>query len=77
MDNSKFEDTSSVLIKIDASDADGSIQLVEIFVNDSIKIAELCESPYEFNWIPSEFGNYNIHAVATDNSEHKRKSSNT
>ena len=74
LDNSKYEDTSSVLIKIDASDADGTIQLVEIFVNDTIKIAELYESPYEFNWIPSEFGNFNIHAVATDNNEHKRKS---
>ncbi|MBK8946759.1 MAG: T9SS type A sorting domain-containing protein [Ignavibacteriae bacterium] len=73
-DNSIFSDTSNVQINIEATDEDGDIQLVEIFVNDTIKITELTETPFLYTWIPSEFGNYKIHVLATDNSGHKRKS---
>lgn len=73
-DKEKFADTSDVNIIVNASDNDGEIVLVEIFINDSIKIAELVDSPYTFIWQNINPGVYKISAVATDNDGHSRKS---
>ncbi len=74
LDKTVFADTSTVNIEINASDTDGSVSKIEIFANDSIKIGELFESPYNFIWTGIEPGNHSIHAIATDNDGHKRKS---
>ncbi len=73
-DNTTFSDTSTVNIEIEANDNDGSIALIEIFANDDLKIGEILDSPYSYTWIPTKNGNYNIYAIATDNSGHKRTS---
>ncbi|MBK7106473.1 MAG: T9SS type A sorting domain-containing protein [Ignavibacteriae bacterium] len=73
-DNTPFSDTASVNIEIEANDLDGTISLIEIFANDSIKIGELLENPFILNWIPAENSNYKIFAIATDNEGHQRKS---
>ncbi|MFZ1292399.1 MAG: Ig-like domain-containing protein [Melioribacteraceae bacterium] len=73
-DNTTFSDTSTVNIEIEANDNDGSIALIEIFANDDLKIGEILDSPYSYTWIPTKNGNYNIYAIATDNSRHKRTS---
>lgn len=74
VDKEKFADTSVVNINIEASDSDGDIVLIEIIVNDSIKIAELINSPYTYDWQDIEPGDYKISAIATDNDGHSRKS---
>lgn len=74
VNGTKFEQGSEVTIKIDASDKDGEISLIEIFTDDNVKIGEIKEKPFEFIWKNIEPGIHKFYAVATDNDGQKRKS---
>lgn len=63
---SHYNQNENISILADASDTDGSITLVEFFVNDS-KIGEDNTAPYQVNWTPIVPGDYTLHALATDN----------
>lgn len=58
--------TASINIAATASDPDGSVTLVEFFVNGT-KVGEDATSPYEYTYITSVLGSYSITAIATDN----------
>lgn len=74
IDNTEYPDTASIVFQIDAADADGTITLVELFANDTLKIGEMREEPYNFTWSDIQPGSYNFYAIATDNDDHQRKS---
>lgn len=57
---------ASILIKANASDANGSIGKVE-FYNGSFKLGEDLISPYEFQWASVASGTYSLSAKAYDN----------
>jgi chitodextrinase len=63
---SVFSAGNTVNINATATDADGTITLVE-FYNNSTKIGEDNTAPYSFNWT-SVSGNASLTAKATDNS---------
>lgn len=60
-----FFSPADISISVAASDVDGSISQVEYFVNDS-KVGESAFEPYSITLSGLAAGNYNIHAVATD-----------
>ncbi|MCP4724208.1 MAG: serine hydrolase [bacterium] len=64
----RYPQGGDILIRIDASDADGSIDYVGLYINNQV-VATLRESPYEFTWETTEYdiGNYSIRARAVDN----------
>jgi beta-glucanase (GH16 family) len=64
--NSSFSSGSTVSITANASDADGSVSLVEFFANGSA-IGSDASSPYAITWTIGT-GSYSITAKATDNS---------
>lgn len=66
LESSQFNYNSTIEIKADASDTDGTITKVEFFNGDS-KIGEVLESPYNFFWEEVKNGDYSIAAKATDN----------
>lgn len=59
-----------------ASDSDGSIRLVEFFVNNN-SVFQDSAAPYTFDWTPAEAGVYTLKAVATDNSGGQSSDSKT
>ncbi len=66
-DGSEYIEGDNVNIRAEAGDTDGTVDSVEIFIND-IKIKSFTGSgPYIYNW-SSESGTIEIKAVATDNS---------
>jgi hypothetical protein len=71
-DNSVFPDSSDITIEAEASDADGSVILVEFFVSDTLKIGERDTIPYTITWTNAPRGSYTLTAVATDDSGHQR-----
>ncbi len=64
--NASFTAPVSVTINASASDADGTVSLVEFF-NGSTKLGEDATSPYSFAWTGVAAGSYTLTAKATDN----------
>lgn len=63
---SSFEEQSSIRLKADASDLDGSIVKVEFF-QGTTKLGEDFNPPYAFEWSDAEPGSYSLRVRATDN----------
>ena len=57
----------TILIAADATDPDGTVELVEFFHGD-VKVAEDATAPYSAAWVRAEEGRYTVTAVATDSS---------
>ncbi|WP_315824571.1 Ig-like domain-containing protein [Paraflavitalea speifideaquila] len=64
--NASFTAPASVTINANASDADGTVSLVEFF-NGSTKLGEDASAPYSFSWTGVAAGSYTLTAKATDN----------
>lgn len=56
----------NITITADASDADGSVSMVEFFVNGTLLGGDLT-APYSILWNNLTVGNYDVFAIATDN----------
>jgi len=65
--NTIFSSLDTIVVKVDATDADGTISKVEIFVDDIANGPAKATSPYEFTLLPLSTGNHTIKAIATDN----------
>lgn len=61
-----FMTSETITITADASDSDGSVDLVEFFAGE-LKLGEDNTSPYQWNWSADEPGSFDLSAVATDN----------
>ncbi len=64
--NSSFTALSSITITASASDADGSIGIVE-FYSGSTRLGSKSAAPYTFTWNNVAAGTYSLTAIATDN----------
>jgi hypothetical protein len=64
--NASFFRGTSVSISANATDVDGSVSLVEFFVNGN-KVGEYTSAPFAFNWTATGLGNQSLTVVATDN----------
>lgn len=64
--NSTFTSLANITITANATDADGSISMVE-FYNGSIKLGSKSTAPYSFTWTNVPTGAYYLTVVATDN----------
>ncbi len=66
--NSVYQQGDSVQIYIDATDTDGNIEHIELYINNELA-ASFAERPYEYLWKTNEFthGIYSLRAVAVDN----------
>ena len=64
--NSKFDEGSTITLKANASDTDGSIKKVE-FYSGNTKLGEDSKSPFEYKWNNVSQGNYSVYAKAFDN----------
>ena len=64
--NSSFTALSSITITASASDADGSIGVVE-FYSGSTRLGSKSAAPYTFTWSNVAAGTYSLTAIATDN----------
>ena len=62
----EFVTGQTVILKAEASDADGTVQYVEFFAG-GVKIGEDADAPFELRWTPLVEGRYSLYAVATDN----------
>ncbi|OHX63939.1 Ig-like domain-containing protein [Flammeovirga pacifica] len=56
---------ATVTFTANASDEDGSITKVDIYVNDEL-IRSLISAPYELDWTATATGTYEVEAIATD-----------
>src|SRR5690606_11570597 len=65
-DHSVFTAPADIEIAATASDADGTVSLVEFF-RGSVKIGESSSAPYTFSWENVPAGSYTLTAVARDN----------
>ncbi|PIE79771.1 MAG: hypothetical protein CSA15_02690, partial [Candidatus Delongbacteria bacterium] len=67
---SEFTVGSTISIQIEATDEDGSIEKVDLYLNNEM-IASLTSAPFNYDWETSNFGvgSYILKAVATDNDE--------
>jgi hypothetical protein len=72
--NSSFTSQANISITANASDADGSVNLVE-FYNGSTKLGSASSAPYSFNWDNVAAGIYSLTAIATDNQNARTVSS--
>jgi hypothetical protein len=64
---------TSIPIRADAGDLDGTIKVVQFFVNGSLLSAK-SSGPYTASWTPTSAGNYVLVAEATDDAGNKRLS---
>jgi uncharacterized repeat protein (TIGR02059 family) len=64
--NSSFVSPAVISLTATATDADGSVSLVE-FYNGSTKIGSVSSAPYAFTWNNVTAGSYSLTAVVTDN----------
>ncbi len=64
-EGTQYQFGDEVVIKVDASDPDGSIAKVT-FVVDGIIVGEDTSAPYEFSFVPDSSGNHNLLAEAVD-----------
>jgi len=65
---------TDIVIEADASDSDGTITLVE-FYEGSTKLGEDASFPYTYTWSGATAGSHILTAVATDNDNKSRTSS--
>jgi len=72
--NSSFTSPANINITANATDADGSIIMVEFYSGIS-KIGTISAAPYSFAWNNVSMGTYSLTAVATDNYNLKTVSS--
>jgi uncharacterized repeat protein (TIGR02059 family) len=72
--NSSFTSPANITITASASDADGSVSLVE-FYNGSTRLGSASVAPYSFSWNNVASGNYSLTVIATDNQNTKTTSS--
>jgi hypothetical protein len=61
-----FVSRTDIEIQVEATDADGRVQLVEIFANTN-KLAVISETPYRIIWTNVVAGLYSLTSTATDN----------
>ena len=66
LNNASFDAPATITIEADASDADGTVTLVEFF-NGATKLGEDSSAPYSFAWTSVFSGSYSLTAKATDN----------
>ncbi len=66
VNNTRFTEPASILINVDATDADGTISKVEFYSGPTL-IGSDDTSPYSFEWNNVMAGNYTITSKATDN----------
>ena len=59
-------DVPAVHLTATASDGDGTVALVEFFV-DNVKVGEAASAPYQVDWLSSGYGSHTVTARATDN----------
>ncbi len=64
--NQEFEYGQSIALQASAYDSDGDIQQVQFFQN-GLLIGSIEQSPYSVSWTPTEVGDYQLTALATDN----------
>jgi len=64
--NASFTTGSTVTIKANAADSDGTVSKVEFF-QGATKLGEDLTSPYSFAWTSAPAGNYSLTVKATDN----------
>ena len=64
--NSSFFNSASLTLTAGAGDSDGTVQRVEFYQN-TIKLGEVFEPPYTFQWDSVPAGNYTLTARAFDN----------
>ena len=76
LDGSVFALNDSAIISIDATDTEGPIQSVELFISGQ-SAAVLTAPPFTYDWIASVEGNIQIRAVATDQANQQRETSIT
>jgi chitinase len=62
--NSSFIKNDSVVFSVGATDSDGNIAMVELYLDD-VKLSTLTSEPYQFTW-PAAIGNHIFNAIATD-----------
>ena len=73
VNNSSFTASANITITANASDADGSITLVE-FYNGSTRLGSKSAAPYSFTWNNVGAGTYSLTVIATDNQNAKTTS---
>lgn len=56
---------SPAVISTSPADSDGTVELVEFFVNGS-KVGSATKSPFQFSWTPSSSGTFDLSVRATD-----------
>lgn len=61
-----FDLPQTLLLSANASDADGTISVVEFFI-DGISVGTDNAAPYQLNWVVPTSGSYRLSAKATDN----------
>ena len=66
LDDAEFFLGDDVFITASATDADGSVALVEFFA-DEVKIGEDTSPPFEWLWSQPAMGSWDLVAMATDN----------
>jgi hypothetical protein len=64
-DNDRFDAPADIVIVADAADADGTVAMVEYFV-DGEKLGETTAAPHEYAWNAVPAGTYELTARATD-----------
>jgi chitodextrinase len=65
-DNSSFNQGETITVNVDATDADGNIANVALYVDD-VKVDEKLSAPFTFT-LTGVAGDHTLRAVATDNS---------
>ncbi|WP_281613458.1 Ig-like domain-containing protein [Flammeovirga sp. SubArs3] len=56
---------ATVSYTMDVADTDGSIEKVEVFVNDEL-VETITAAPFELDWTPDASGTYEVEVVVTD-----------
>jgi hypothetical protein len=64
--NAVIDAPANITISADASDADGTVAIVE-FYNGTVKIGQATAAPFSMTWNGILTGSYTLKAVATDN----------
>ena len=65
LDNHQIVASAEQQITVNASDVDGTVAGVELFVNGS-SIGTVTQAPYEWTWYPTSAGYYELSAIGTD-----------
>ncbi|PID27242.1 MAG: hypothetical protein CR982_06500 [Candidatus Cloacimonadota bacterium] len=75
-DGSSFAIGETVSIGITATDNDGTVDQVDLYVNETM-VTSLTSSPFNYDWNTADFeeGSYSLKAIATDNDGESTESS--